>query len=65
VLGLLGSAAAGANFALALIDLADCVEQNGQPEMARTLRDTAQKVQDELARLEALARSKGLAVGTP
>ena len=36
VLGLLGSAMAGANFALTLDDLATCLESNGQPEMANS-----------------------------
>lgn len=62
VLGLLGSAAAGANFALALIGLAECLENNGQPEMADKLRETAQAINDELDRLGRLAEEQGLVV---
>jgi hypothetical protein len=62
VLGLLGSAAAGANLALALDALATCLEQNGQPEMANTLRSTAQAIRDELSRLEQLAAQQGMAL---
>jgi hypothetical protein len=62
VLGLLGSAAAGANLALALDDLAQCLERNGHPEMANTLRRTAQELRDELDRLERFANEQGITV---
>lgn len=62
VLGLLGSAAAGANLAVALDDLAECLERNGQPEMANKLKETAQKIREELERLAQLASEHGLAV---
>jgi hypothetical protein len=62
ILGLLGSAAAGANFALALNDLAECLERNGQPEMAQTLRNAAAAIQAELDRLERLAAERGILV---
>ena len=62
VLGMLASAGAGAAIALALDDLAECLEQNGQPEMARTMRETAQKIRDELDRLWQLATQMGVPV---
>lgn len=60
LLGLLGSAAAGANFALALAALAECLERNGYPELAQTLRETSQTITEEIERLEELARDRGL-----
>ena len=60
VLGLLGSAAAGANLALALDALATCLEQNGQPELANTLRQHAQAIREELDRLMQYAQQLGI-----
>lgn len=62
VLGLIGSAAAGANIGLNLIKLADCLERHGQPELARTLRETAEKIRHELELLKELAVKHGIAV---
>jgi hypothetical protein len=61
-LGLLGSAAAGANLALALDDLATCLEQHGQPDMANILRQKAQAIRDELERLRQYAEQLGVSV---
>ena len=62
VLGLLGSAAAGANLGLALTGLADCLRQHGQPEMADKLDQAARAIHDELDRLAQLAANQGLTV---
>lgn len=62
LLGLVASAAAGAGLALALINLAECLEQNGQPEMARTLREQARQIDEELDRLRRFAADHGVAI---
>jgi hypothetical protein len=62
ILGLIGSAAAGANIGLNLIKLADCLEQHGQPELARTLRETAEKIRHELELLKELAAQHGISI---
>jgi hypothetical protein len=62
ILGLIGSATAGANLALALTGLADCLRQHGQPEMADKLDQAARAVHDELDRLAQLAARQGIAV---
>ncbi|HEX4723610.1 MAG TPA: hypothetical protein VH333_13905 [Pseudonocardiaceae bacterium] len=62
VLGLIGSAAAGANLALALTGLAECLRQHGQPEMADKLEAAARAINDELERLARLAAEQGIPV---
>jgi hypothetical protein len=60
ILGLIGTAAAGAKIGLAIIKLANCLEQHGQPEMARTLRETAEKIRHELELLKEFAEKHGI-----
>jgi hypothetical protein len=62
VVGLLGIVATSIGVAVALDNLANCLEQNGQPEMARTLNEAASRIMEEVERLKQFGREHGVSI---
>jgi len=62
VIGLLGSARAGWALGKALALLSNCLDAQGKQPQAQVLTETAEKINEELLRLEQFAADRGLAL---